>query len=125
METEIPSEILRFVGVVIIALVALGLFAFAVVVLPLTHSKAARPTLSKVVATGVAIGVCAYWGSLLPAVVFLWPLSLIWFPEYWADYTRPLQGTYIHRKSPPALIAAFGWLFMVLFTVLVMWIYGQ
>jgi len=60
-------------------------------------------------------------GRELFAVVagLLVPIVLIWFPEEVNDVTLGMwgDGPMIDRPTPPAIIAAFGWLLLLLAVV--------
>lgn len=101
------------------------LFAWALVVYPFVKSEQFRITPSKTIALAIALGIAIYNGTFAFVFVFLWPLSLIWFPEYWGNYTGSLRGTYIDEKSSPILVAAMGWFFLVVFPLLFLWITSQ
>ncbi len=47
------------------------------------------------------------------ALFVLLPMSLIWFPEFFGDYIGPSRGFYINNPTPPFLVAAAGWFFLV------------
>jgi hypothetical protein len=53
------------------------------------------------------------------------PLSLIWFPEHWGNYTGFFQGQYIDQKTPPVVISCMGWFFLIVFPLLLYWISRQ
>lgn len=63
----------------------------------------------------VAALILAGWDSKvwLLALALVLPLGLIWFPEHFGEYTGPTRGAYINQKSPPTLVAAAGWFFLV------------
>lgn len=98
------------------------LLAAGLAVFPCTKTERLRITPSKIVAVGIAIGICIYNGTLSFLLVVLWPLSFIWFPEYWGNYTGFLRGQYVDQKSPPILISMMGWFFLVVFPLLYLWI---
>lgn len=103
-------------------LVVFALFLAALVVYPVLKSDRVRITPAKTVAIAIAIGIAVYSGTLVFLFVILWPLSLIWFPEYWGNYTGFLRGQYIGEKSPPVLVSAMGWFLLVGFPLLILWI---
>lgn len=94
-------------------------------VLPWVRSVPVRWTPSKFLAFGVVVLYCLYFRSLLPALVLLWPLSLICFPAYWGSFRGSIRGPFIDQDSPPVLIAIFGWFFLTVFPVVVTWISGM
>jgi hypothetical protein len=55
-------------------------------------------------------------------LIFLWPLSFIWFPEYWGSYTSFLRGQYIDQQTPPILVSFMGWFFLVGFPLMYAWL---
>jgi hypothetical protein len=92
------------------------LVAFAIAILgfvmPGIRAQGFRPTPAKWLAVAVAAAM-AIW-SRSPACVFLLgPLSLVWFPETWGNYTGYFQGRYIDQKTPPVLISIMGWLMLI------------
>ena len=88
--------------------VVFALFAAGLVVYPLIKTERLRVAPSKIVALVIAAGICLYSGA--------WPLSLIWFPEYWGACRGFIfRGQYIDEESPPILIAWIGWLFLIVF----------
>ena len=104
------------VATLIIALfVSVGVFPF----LKTEHFRLTRP---KIAALVIVLGYCIYHGSPIPALIFLWPLSFIWFPEFWGSFTGYIRGPYIDKKSPPIALSAFGWFFLVLFPIFVAWV---
>ncbi|TWT51461.1 hypothetical protein Pla22_42390 [Rubripirellula amarantea] len=112
IHTDSPVAIL-FVGALLI---------YGVVVAPLRHSTGLQPRPSKVFALAIVLAYIAYFRSALPLLICLWPVSLIWFPEYWGQYTGYLRGTYIDERSPPILISLLGWAFLVPLPLLVAWV---
>ena len=106
-------------------LLVLAVLVASVVVLPLVKTQRFRLTAAKLTALLIVVGYCVYLWSLLPSVVFLWPLSFIWFPEYWGSFTGFIRGPYINRKSPPIVVAGFGWFFLTVFPLFLLWVSGQ
>jgi hypothetical protein len=106
----------------LVVFVGLVAFVAGLVVYPFVKTERFRVTPSKAVALLVAIAVCVYNGTLAFIVVLLWPLSFIWFPEYWGSYTGFIRGPYIDEKSPPTLVSLMGWSFLVIFPLLFLWI---
>jgi hypothetical protein len=101
------------------------IFAFAVlvagIVLPGVKSRGIRFTPLKAAALAFAVGVGIYSRSLA-SIFLLGPLSLVWFPETWGDYTGFFQGQYIDQKTPPVLVSIMGWLMLVGFPLLFWWV---
>lgn len=54
------------------------------------------------------------------AVGALLPLALIWFPEFLGGLTGWGTRAPVDRPSPPRLVAALGWLFLLGLLVLVL-----
>jgi hypothetical protein len=53
-------------------------------------------------------------GSLLGGAILLLPLALIWFPEELGSYTGLVtRGGQIDTETPPGLVSAMGWFFLV------------
>lgn len=102
--------------------VVFALFLAGLIVYPCLKSDRVRITPTKTVAIVIAIGIVIYSGTLVFLFALLWPLSFIWFPEYWGNYTGFLRGSYIDQKSPPVLVSVMGWLFLVGFPLLILWI---
>lgn len=75
--------------------------------------------LGVVVALGYLIAMAIANGGvgieLLYATAFLmFPLSLIWFPEFFGSFTGYLgRGGHIDTESPPFLISILGWMFLL------------
>jgi hypothetical protein len=106
-----------------LAMVVVGcLMIFGLLVAPLMHPVGFRPRVSKVVASVIALAYAAYFQTAFPMLLCLWPLSLIWFPEYWGQYSGRVQGTHINEPSPPILVSLLGWAFLILFPILFSWI---
>ncbi|QDT03853.1 hypothetical protein K227x_22380 [Rubripirellula lacrimiformis] len=105
----------------IVVAVFIVLLIHGVCVLPFIKTERLRVTRSKIVGLLIAFAYCVYYGTLIPLLIFLWPLSFFWFPEYWGKFTGHISGPYIDEKSPPALVAAFGWFFLVPFPIFVAW----
>jgi hypothetical protein len=58
--------------------------------------------------------------SLVGGAVLLLPLVLIWFPEELGSYTGLVtRGGQIDTETPPGLVSAMGWFFLVGLPVLV------
>ena len=96
--------------------VVFALFAAGLVVYPLIRTERLRVAPSKIVALVIAAGICVYSGAFAVFLALLWPLSFIWFPEYWGAYRGFIfRGQYIDEESPPILIAWIGWLFLIVF----------
>ena len=55
----------------------------------------------------------------------LLPLALIWFPESLGDLTGWGTRAPIDRPSPPGLVAAAGWLFLLGLPVLLLLVSGN
>ena len=103
--------------------VGLGIVVLVVgvVVLPLIKTERLRVTRSKIAALLLVAGFSVYQGSPLPAFIALWPLSLIWFPEYWGNFRGFIRAPYIDEPSPPIVVSAFGWFFLIVFPIVVVW----
>lgn len=101
------------------------LFVAGLVVLPAMKTGRVRVTVAKAASVILALGICAYHGSLVLILLILWPLSFIWFPEFWGNYTGFLRSPYINQKSPPVLVSLLGWFFLVAFLPLLWWIGGR
>jgi hypothetical protein len=99
-----------------------GALVLGVGVFPFFKTKRFRLTASKAAALVIVLGFCVYQRSLLPSLIFLWPLSFIWYPEFWGNFTGYLRGPSIDEKSPPVVVSAFGWFFLIVFPILLMWI---
>jgi len=97
---------------------------FSLVVRPWLHSGPFRWTLSKLTAAAVVLLYCLYFYSPLPVLILAWPLSLIYFPSYWATFRGWFQGPSVSQDSPPVLIAVFGWIFLTVYPIAVIWISG-
>ena len=102
--------------------VVFALFAAGLVVYPFIKTERLRVAPSKIVALVIAAGICLYSGTFAVLLALLWPLSFIWFPEYWGAYTGFIRGPYIDEKSPPNLVTLIGWLFLVAFPLFLWWI---
>lgn len=79
--------------------------------------------LAMTVAEGVESGLILLVGSSLA-------LALIWFAEPLAAFTGHIGFRHIARRSPPGLVRAFGWLFLMVFVLaavvrLAVWIGGR
>ena len=111
---RIENSLVRFV--------LLALFVAALVVYPFVKTERFRITPAKAIALAVALGIAIYNGTFAFLLVFLWPLSFIWFPEYWGAFTGFIRGPYIDEKSPPILVSSMGWFFLVVFPLLFLWI---
>ena len=87
----------------------------------LSRGVGMRLTLSKglalTVATGWVIAAFAFEGSwtfaLTVAAGTLLPLAVICFPEFLGSLTGWGTRARINRPSPPWLVAALGWLFLL------------
>jgi hypothetical protein len=100
-------------------------FAFLIgifVVFPWVSSKGVRVTPVKVVALVIALGIGVYSRFWMMAIGFIMPLSLIWFPEHWGNYTGYFQGGYIDQKTPPVIVSFMGWIFLIGFPLMMSWI---
>ena len=93
-----------------------------------------RVTLPKIaallVASGyVAISVAGVAGSpsarheLAYLLLLLFPLALIWFPEAIGSATGFIGHGFVDRETPPWLVSAAGWFFLVGFPLL-LWLLG-
>jgi hypothetical protein len=102
-----------------------ALFVVGLVVYPFMKTERFVLTPSKVIALVIALGIVMYSGKLMFFLAFLWPLSFIWFPEYWGNYTGFFRGSYIDEKSPPMLMSLMGWFFLVAFPLLCLWIMSR
>jgi hypothetical protein len=107
----------------VVFLIAFAILIFCIV-MPGIRSQGIRATPMKVAALVFALGVAIY--SRSPGCIFLLgPLSLVWFPETWGNYTGYFRGPYIDQKTPPALISIMGWIFLVGFPLLFLWMGKQ
>jgi hypothetical protein len=97
---------------------ALAILAAGFVIYPWVRSKNLRMTRMKVAALVIAVGIWIYLRSWPAGLIFAFPLSLIWFPEHWGNYTGFLQGAYIDEKTPPAVVVFAGWICLALFPLL-------
>jgi hypothetical protein len=105
-----PMQPFEHTAVIVLVLATL---LSGTVIVPLVNGQPPAVTLPKLAALCVPVAGCFYLWSLIPALVLLWPLSLIWFPKYWGDFTGFIQGRYVDQTSPPLAVAAMGWLFLV------------
>ncbi len=103
-------------------IVLLGVWTFGVVVIPFLKSKSFQLTVGKIAALAVVLGYCAYHQSPFPTFLFMWPVSLIWFPEYWGKYKGSIRGPHIDEPTPPIIVSAFGWFFLIAYPALLLWI---
>ena len=52
--------------------------------------------------------------SLLGGAILLLPLALIWFPEELGSYTGLVtRGGQIDTETPPGIVSAMGWFFLI------------
>jgi hypothetical protein len=105
--------------------IAFAMIVGTFVVFPFVRSRSFRPTPFRVAALVLAIGMGIYNHSWISVLVFIMPLSLIWFPEHWGNYTGFFQGQYIDQKTPPVVISCMGWFFLIVFPLLLYWISRQ
>ena len=105
--------------------VFIALYVWGLVVYPFIKTERLRVTPSKVVAVAIAVGISIYNGVVVLLMVFLWPVSLIWFPEYWGNFTGSIRGPMIDQKSPPVLVSLMGWFFLVVFPIIFVWMLGR
>jgi hypothetical protein len=63
--------------------------------------------------------------ALAVAAGTLMPLALIWFPEFLGGLTGWGTRAPIDRPSPPGLVAAAGWLFLLGLPVLLLLVSGN
>lgn len=63
--------------------------------------------------------------ALTVAAGTLLPLALIWFPESLGGLTGWGSRAPVNRPSPPRLVAAMGWLFLLGLPVLVYFLAGN
>ena len=103
----------------------IALYVWGLVVYPSIKTERLRVTPSKVVALAIAVGISIYNGTFVLLMVLLWPLSFIWFPEYWGNFTGSIRGPIIDQKSPPVLVSLMGWFFLVVFPFILLWMLGR
>jgi hypothetical protein len=61
-------------------------------------------------------------GSLAGGALLLLPLALIWFPEQLGSFTGYVgRGGDIDTETPPGLVSALGWFFLLGYPVLIYW----
>jgi hypothetical protein len=106
----------------LVALPVAALLAGGLIVYPWIKSDRVKVALSKVVALAMVAGMCAYHGTFMLLLALLWPLSFIWFPEYWGSYTGFISARNIDKTSPPILVTIMGWFLLVVLPPLVWWI---
>jgi hypothetical protein len=106
----------------LIALLAAALLVGGLIVYPWMKSDRVRVTPSKAVALAMVAGMCAYNGTFVFLLALLWPLSFIWFPEYWSNYTGFIFARNINKTSPPILVTIMGWFVLVVLPSLFWWI---
>ena len=94
----------------------------AIIITPGVRSAGVRVTPMKVAALAIAAGIAIYSRSPAIGVLLIGPLSLVWFPEAWGNYTGYFQGQYIDQKTPPVIVAIMGWLMLIGFPLLMLWI---
>lgn len=59
-------------------------------------------------------------GSLAGGALLLLPLALIWFPEQLGSFTGYVgRGGDIDTETPPGLVSALGWFFLLGYPVLI------
>jgi hypothetical protein len=106
----------------LVALLAAALLVGGLTIYPWIKSDRVRVTPSKAVALAMVAGMCAYHGTLMLLLALLWPLSFIWFPEYWGNYTGFIFAGNINKTSPPILVTIMGWFLLVVLPPLLWWI---
>lgn len=52
------------------------------------------------------------------AVIMLFPLSLIWFPDHWGEH---VAGR-ITKETPPLIVALGGWILLIGLPAVLFWI---
>jgi hypothetical protein len=102
-------------------------------------------TFDKLLALAIALGYTVTAAVLAPdlggvvmiGLLTLWPLALIWFPEYlggsWTQRKKTVLYTYDERTfrgrplrdSHPAMVSFMGWFFLVGLPPLVYWLTTQ
>jgi hypothetical protein len=59
-------------------------------------------------------------GTLAGGALLLIPLGCIWFPEQLGSYTGYVgRGGDIDTETPPGLVSAMGWFFLIGYPVLI------
>jgi hypothetical protein len=83
-------------------------------VVPYWRVKQFRPTPWKFASLVVVLGIGIFSRNFLATVfITLWPLSFIWFPEYWGNFTGFFRWSYIDQKTPPVVVSFVGWFFLL------------
>ena len=106
----------------IAVLMCIVLLVAFVGVRPFLKTKRLNITPPKLIALAIVVGYCVVRTSLIPALILLWPLSFIHFPDYWANFRGFIHGPHIDQPSPPILVTVFGWLFFVAGIFAIHWI---
>ncbi len=109
---ENPVVVAVFIGALV---VVFGLY-------PWMRTPRFRLTPARIAALLIVLGFCVYEQSLIPLLMLLWPLSLIWFSEFWGSYRGFFHMAYIDERSPPIVVATLGWFFLVVFPLLLVWL---
>lgn len=82
--------------------------------------------LSLLIAVGyvIAAGVSDGWqpDDAFFGIALMAPLALIWFPEWLGSYRGPLGHGHVTQDTPPCLVAAGGWFFLVGLPLILLWL---
>ena len=89
-------------------------------------------TVGKLVALGIAVAYVVAglvlersWAfALTVAIGAILPLALIWFPEFLGSLTGWGTRAPVDQPSPPRLVAAAGWLFLLGLPALMLFLTG-
>jgi hypothetical protein len=88
--------------------------------------------ISRALAAIVAIGyfVAAVMGGgaedvIMMALYLLLPLACIWFSEEMGSFTGVMSGSLVTRQSPGCMVAAGGWLLLILPVIIGIFYYLQ
>ena len=76
----------------------------------------ARATSVMVAGAYIAIAIFSKMeGAILKTIMFLiLPMACIWYGDAMGTYTGMMRGQYISKTSPGCLVAACGWLMLML-----------
>lgn len=99
------------------------MLAFVVVIsYPLLQSRGVRVSMVKYASLLVVLSYCLYYQNLVPLAVFAFPLSLIWFPDFWGQYQGYLHRQYIDEPTHPIVVSICGWLLLTAFPAFWIWV---
>jgi hypothetical protein len=90
------------------------------IVYPYRASSNRRVTAAKIVALVYVLGMYLHNRDFQFLLLALWPISFIWFPEFWGKFRQLFQSSPTAERAHPMVVSLTGWFFLLVLPLLIL-----